>query len=148
MRAFYIIRVVWVFGQYGNNFVKTMLRLACEHDELSVVDDQLGAPTPAAAIAEAALSAALSSNPHFGVHHLESNPQVSWHGFAQEIFKQAQIQGLTDRLPHVRAVTSDAFPTVTKRPAYSKLAAGEQALFAPVAWQPALTEMLKQLPLE
>ncbi len=84
-----IIRTSWVFSAHGNNFVKTMLRLAQTRTELNVVDDQTGGPTPAAALAEACLVAAkaLVREPgKSGIYHFAGSPDVTWADFAYEIF--------------------------------------------------------------
>lgn len=85
-----MVRVSWVFGQHGANFVKTMLRLAAERDQLSVVSDQHGGPTAAVDIENVILGLALKNTHDFGVFHLSSNPEVSWYEFAQSIFSEAK----------------------------------------------------------
>ena len=125
-----ILRVSWVFGQYGNNFVKTMLRLAEQRSELSVVADQFGAPTPAAEIARVLVERAQDLRPEapVGIQHLESNPGVSWCDFAREIFRVADAEVT------VNAITSDQYPTKATRPKNSKLRSN---CFS-VEWQGAL----------
>jgi dTDP-4-dehydrorhamnose reductase len=149
-----VLRVSWVFGAVGNNFVKTMLRLAQTRDELSVVDDQFGAPTSAQCIAKALLDigekavAAKSDGFPWGVYHLPSNPGVTWHGFACEIFRQAKIEGLINKDVVVKPITSAEFPTPVKRPANSKLATAKLALLGDIAdcdWKLDLTDVLRQL---
>lgn len=93
-----IVRVSWVFGRFGNNFVKTMLKLGQERDELNIVNDQFGAPTPADKIANSLLKVALkysanSEDYDKGVHHLVSNPGVTWFEFAKVIFDHAISSG-------------------------------------------------------
>jgi len=121
-----ILRVSWVFGEYGNNFVKTMLRLAKDRDELSVVNDQFGAPTSAKAIAESLLD--IASNTNFGkqdfpwgLYHFQSEPGVTWSEFAKEIFSQAKENGILDKKMIVNPIGSDQFPTPVTRPLNSKL---------------------------
>jgi len=148
-----ILRVSWVFGVQGNNFVKTMLRLAEQRDELSIVDDQFGAPTSAKAIASTLL--AIIETKQFnhpdcpwGVYNLQSDPGVSWFGFAQEIFKQAQQLGLINKTMQLNAIPSSEFPTPVTRPANSKLAGHKlQQMFnlSPVNWQHDLQSMLKMI---
>ncbi|MCU7836457.1 MAG: dTDP-4-dehydrorhamnose reductase [gamma proteobacterium symbiont of Taylorina sp.] len=121
-----ILRVSWVFGVHGNNFVKTMLRLAEQRDELSIVDDQFGAPTSAQAIAKVLLDIIETkqfNQPDFawGLYNLQSDPGVSWFEFAREIFKQAQALGMIDKPMKLNAIPSSDFPTPVKRPANSKL---------------------------
>ena len=121
-----ILRGSWVFGEHGNNFVKTMLRLAEQRDELSIVDDQYGAPTSAKAISSCLL--AILENKQFnqpecpwGVYNLQSDPGVTWFGFAQEIFKQAKQLGIINKEMKLNPIPSSEFPTPVKRPANSKL---------------------------
>lgn len=121
-----ILRVSWVFGRYGNNFVKTMLRVGRERDELKVVNDQFGAPTGAAAIASVLL--AIAQHPQlgtdqlaWGVRHYSSEPGLTWYGFACHIFERAAARGVITRVPTVNPIDSAAYPTPVKRPANSKL---------------------------
>ena len=120
------LRVSWVFGEHGNNFVKTMLRLAKDRDELSVVNDQYGAPTSALAIAECLLDIVDKENfgkqdfP-WGLYHFQSDPGVTWYEFAKEIFSQAKESGILDKEMIVNPIGSEQFPTPVKRPLNSKL---------------------------
>jgi len=121
-----ILRVSWVFGEHGNNFVKTMLRLAQQRDELSIVNDQFGAPTSARAISNTLLN--ILQNKQFnqtscpwGIYNLQSDPGVSWFDFAQEIFAQAYEQGIIKSKITLNPIPSSQFPTPVKRPANSKL---------------------------
>ena len=121
-----ILRVSWVFGEQGNNFVKTMLRLAEQRDELSIVDDQFGAPTSAKAISQSLLAIIESEQFNqddcaWGVYNLQSDPGVNWFEFAREIFQQAHTLGLIDRPIKLNPIPSSEFPTPVKRPANSKL---------------------------
>lgn len=121
-----ILRVSWVFGEHGNNFVKTMLRLAKDRNELSVVNDQYGAPTAAAAIAECLLDIAEKSDfgePVFswGLYHYQSDPGVTWYEFSKTIFRQAKESGMLDKEMVVHPIRSAQFPTPVKRPLNSKL---------------------------
>ena len=119
-----ILRTAWVFCETGNNFVKTMLRLAQSRDELGVVADQFGGPTYAGDIANALIVMAValhSGNGHYGIYHFAGKPHVSWFQFASQIFKQAKAQKLFSKDIQVNAITSDQYPTPAKRPANSKL---------------------------
>lgn len=125
-----ILRVSWVFGRHGSNFVKTMLRVGREHDELNVVNDQFGAPTGAAAIAHVLL--AIARHPQlgtdqlaWGVRHFSSEPGLTWHAFARHIFERAFAQGMIGRVPTVNPINSAAYPTPVKRPANSKLSSSK-----------------------
>ncbi|WP_272002606.1 dTDP-4-dehydrorhamnose reductase [Roseovarius sp. ZX-A-9] len=113
-----ILRTSWVFSAHGNNFVKTMLRLGAERDRLTVVADQIGGPTPAAAIATACLHCAerLAAEPELsGTYHFTGRPDVSWAEFARAIFA---IAGLT---VEVADIPSADYPTPARRPANSRL---------------------------
>ncbi len=122
----FILRVSWVFGEQGNNFVKTMLKLAEQRDELSIVDDQFGAPTSAKAISQTLLTILESDQFNqddcaWGVYNLQSDPRVNWFEFAREIFKQAHSIGLIDKSIKLNPIPSSEFPTPVKRPTNSKL---------------------------
>ncbi|MFD1881908.1 dTDP-4-dehydrorhamnose reductase [Paracoccus pacificus] len=113
-----ILRTSWVFSPFGNNFVKTMLRLGRERDALSIVADQIGGPTPAGDIAAALVAMGrqmLDGRGIAGTYHFAGTPDVSWADFAREIFRQA---GLTPKVTDIRTVD---YPTPAKRPANSRL---------------------------
>ena len=115
-----IIRTSWLYSTFGNNFVKTMLRLGKERGELNVVFDQVGSPTYAADLAKAILaiidnSAKNEKNFVPGIYHFSNEGVASWFDFAREIFDSAEIEC------NVKPVLSDQFPTPTKRPHYSVL---------------------------
>ena len=113
-----ILRTSWVFSSHGNNFVKTMMRLGAERDELSIVADQIGGPTPAADIASALRVMAntmLSDRKAGGIYHFSGAPDISWAGFAREIFTAADLDC------HVREIATADYPTPARRPANSRL---------------------------
>ena len=118
-----IIRTAWVFSEYGNNFMKTMLRLGAERDELSIVGDQIGCPTYAQDLAKAivaALPKVESNQWEYGVYHYCGDSACSWYEFAEEIFKQAKEFGF--KVPNrINSITTADYPTPAKRPAYSVL---------------------------
>ncbi|MDW6003219.1 dTDP-4-dehydrorhamnose reductase [Vibrio mangrovi] len=120
-----ILRTSWVFGEYGHNFVKTMLRLAQEKDTLGIVNDQWGAPTYAGDIASALLTIAEAiyhDRPvSYGVYHFSGHPYVTWFEFASSIFHHAQEKGMLRCIPHLNPLTTEQFPTKAKRPANSRL---------------------------
>lgn len=126
-----IIRTAWVFSEYGNNFVKTMLRLGAEREELSVVADQVGCPTYAGHIADAIIALLpLLKQPGFdgwGTHHFGGDRAVSWHQFAQAIFAEAVDQGCLPQAPRVLPITTEQYPTPARRPGYSVLDSGSLA---------------------
>ncbi|WP_100637695.1 dTDP-4-dehydrorhamnose reductase [Marinomonas sp. ef1] len=118
-----ILRTAWVFSEYGNNFVKTMVRLAKERDELSVVADQYGCPTYAGDLAKAILHIC-EQHDHgkvltWGIYHYCGDTPTSWHGFARAIFYRAEALGVIDKSPQLKAISSDLYPTPAKRPEYS-----------------------------
>jgi dTDP-4-dehydrorhamnose reductase len=119
-----IFRTSWVYAPRGNNFPKTILRLAQERDTLSIVDDQIGAPTSAALIAEASLVAlrvTIASDTNWGLYHLTASGSVSWFGFAQKIIAEAEMRGLLARQPKLLSISSSNYQQAAKRPLNSKL---------------------------
>lgn len=121
----FIFRVSWVYGIYGNNFLKTILRLAKERPELKIVNDQIGAPTASADIAEATLK--IMQDPQFldkaGLYHMSPYGKTSWFGFTQKILElavkeQSRFNIMTQS---VLPITSDQFPSAAKRPKNSLL---------------------------
>ncbi|MGI2830724.1 dTDP-4-dehydrorhamnose reductase [Vibrio alginolyticus] len=119
-----ILRTAWVFGEHGNNFVKTMLRLAANRDELSIVGDQFGGPTYAGDIAEALVEIAKTiSNDkpvEYGVYHYSGLPHVSWYEFADAIFNAAVKERIVNK-PKLSSIATEQYPTPAKRPSNSKL---------------------------
>lgn len=112
-----IIRTAWLYSEFGNNFVKTMLRLAREKGELKVVADQIGTPTYAADLAAAIVKIVTNEfvADRTGVYHFSNEGICSWYDFAREIVAQAGIEA------SVEALTTAQYPTKAKRPAYSVL---------------------------
>lgn len=127
--AHLIFRTAWVYAARGNNFLRTMLRLAGERAQLRVVADQIGAPTPARWIAEATAAAitrwrALDAEPRRaldGVYHMVARGQCSWCEFAEAIMQEAGARRLLTHLPSVLPIPTSAWPTRAQRPAYSVL---------------------------
>ncbi len=116
-----ILRTAWVYAAHSANFLRTMLRLAAERDELRVVADQVGAPTPAAWIADATAGMLHRGIEHSGTWHLTQAGETSWHGFASAIMEEAHALGLLARKPTVLPITTADYPTPARRPAYSVL---------------------------
>ncbi|MBE8564356.1 dTDP-4-dehydrorhamnose reductase [Vibrio sp. OPT20] len=120
-----ILRTAWVFGENGNNFVKTMLRLGETRDALSIVGDQFGGPTFAGDIAstliQIAKRIAQGSEVEYGVYHYSGLPHVSWFDFANAIFDVAVQQKVLVNKPALTSITTDQYPTSTKRPSNSRL---------------------------
>ena len=118
-----IIRTAWVYSEYGNNFLKTMLRLGADRDELSIVGDQIGCPTYAQDIAKSIVSI-LSfldlKGSSSGIYHYCGDEPCSWYDFARAIFLEAEVRGL--KTPsYVKSITTADYPTPAIRPAYSVL---------------------------
>jgi len=112
-----IIRTSWVYSSYGKNFVKTMMRLGAERDELNVVSDQIGAPTYAANLAHAVVDIISTSYTPDApeIHHFSNSGSCSWYEFAREIMKLAELKC------KVHPISTSQYPTKAKRPAYSLL---------------------------
>ena len=116
-----ILRTAWVYALHGHNFLRTMLRLAGERDELRVVADQVGCPTPAWLIADVTATILRQGLVKPGVRHLVTQGQTSWHGFADAIMDEAFERGLLTHKPRVMPITTAEFPTPAQRPACSVL---------------------------
>ncbi|MCF7504183.1 dTDP-4-dehydrorhamnose reductase [Vibrio sp. L3-7] len=120
-----ILRTAWVFGENGNNFVKTMLRLGENRDALSIVGDQFGGPTYAGDIASTLIQIAKritqSDAVEYGVYHYSGLPHVSWFDFANAIFDVAVEQGVLVKKPSLISITTEEYPTPAKRPSNSRL---------------------------
>ena len=121
-----IFRTAWVYAARGHNFLRTMLRVGAERDTLRVVDDQIGAPTPARLIADVTAHVVaqwcLDETPdRDGIYHLVAAGQTSWCSFARAIFERAQTAGLIEPAPTVQAIRTDEYPTRATRPAWSVL---------------------------
>jgi dTDP-4-dehydrorhamnose reductase len=135
---YFIVRTSWVYGMYGSNFVKTMLKLAGERDSLKVVDDQIGSPTYTLDLAQFLLE--LVTTDHYGVFHASNTGVCSWYEFAKAIFEE---RGLNVR---VEPCTTEEFPRPAPRPAYSVLDHGAIRAhgFRPLrSWREALGNFLK-----
>ncbi|MEI7342870.1 dTDP-4-dehydrorhamnose reductase [Pectobacterium brasiliense] len=138
-----IVRTAWVFSEYGNNFVKTMLRLAKERDALGIVADQRGCPTYAGDLAQAIISF-LEKNAEGGIYHYFGDKEVSWYEFAQAIFSAAVQKPLLNKAPILTPITTAQYPTPAHRPAYSTLA-GEKTKALGIAlsdWKRALKKII------
>jgi dTDP-4-dehydrorhamnose reductase len=116
-----IFRTAWVYAAHGSNFLRTMLRLAAERDELRVVADQIGSPTPAALIADASAKILQRPSSISGTWHLTASGETSWCGFAEAIVESAHARGLIARRPRIIPITTADYPTPAARPAYSVL---------------------------
>ncbi len=146
-----ILRVSWVFGRIGSSFVDTMLRLAGERHEISVVDDQIGAPSPAVEIASAIRRIATvgdSRENAWGTYHFSTMPALSWCQFARAIIDAGMESGLLASRPAVHAIRSSEWPTKALRPRNSSLDSARLAeifnLERP-AWEPSLQAYVESL---
>jgi dTDP-4-dehydrorhamnose reductase len=111
----YIIRTAWLYGKNGNNFGKTILKLASSNDELKVVDDQLGQPTWTKDLANKIIELVETKAP-FGNYHGTSSGQVTWYGLARSLFKLSKLDP-----ERIKPVTTEFFPRPAPRPSYSVL---------------------------
>lgn len=121
-----IFRTSWVYAAHGNNFLRTMMRLALQREELTVVQDQFGAPTSAELIADVtalAIWAYQREQMPSGLYHLTASGQASWHDFARYIVQQMLANGMTPSVQpdSVRPIPAADYPTPTQRPMYSHL---------------------------
>lgn len=148
-----IFRTSWVYAARGGNFAKTMLRLARERDELTVVDDQFGAPTGAELLADVtahALRALRANKGKSGIYHVAAAGETSWYGYARFVLEQVQHLGqeLKAGPSNVRPVPTAAFPTPARRPANSRLDTRKFSeafgLILP-AWQQGVARMLQEI---
>jgi dTDP-4-dehydrorhamnose reductase len=136
----FIIRISWVFGKNGNNFVKTMLKLGNERKELSVVSDQIGSPTYTRDLSR--LIVDMIETDKYGIYHATNEGECSWYEFSKEIFKQANIE------INVKPVSTSQYPTRAKRPHNSTLSKQSLVkngfkLLSP--WQDAVKRYLKEI---
>lgn len=113
LKKYFIVRISWVFGEHGNNFVKTMLRLGKERKELNVVADQYGSPTYTADLAPLLIE--MIKTDKYGIYHATNEGVCSWADFAEEIFKVAAMN------VKVNHIATDEYPTKAKRPLNSRL---------------------------
>jgi len=143
-----VLRTSWVFSSHGNNFVRTMLRLAAEREVLGVVADQFGKPTSAAEIARLTLGVLSEAGGYWGVYHLAQPETISWHGFAEAIFDEARKQGVLLKAGEVRAIGTADYPTPAKRPANSELHCDKLELVFGVrirSWRESLADAIGEI---
>jgi dTDP-4-dehydrorhamnose reductase len=146
-----IFRTSWVYGPHGRNFLLTMLRLGRERDQLKIVDDQFGAPTSSAAIADATRAAVeravTGGTIHSGVYHMTCGGETTWFGFAKEIFA-VQEQQAASKSPQIIPIASREYPVPAMRPANSVLSNQKLQSFFGIAlpdWQRALVKTMMAL---
>lgn len=132
---YFIVRISWVFGENGNNFVKTMLRLGKERDEVNVVADQIGSPTYTADLAELLCDMVVTEK--YGTYHATNEGVCSWAEFAEEIFRQTGIKTKVNR------IKTAAYPTKAKRPINSRMSK-EKLVWAGFCKMPSWQEAVKK----
>jgi len=140
IEQFFIVRISWVFGLNGNNFIKTMLRLAESRDELNVVGDQYGSPTYTFDLARLLIDMIQSNK--YGIYHASNEGYCSWAEFAKEIFKQA------NKKVKVNAISTEEYPTRAVRPKNSRISKEKLSAkgFQPLPkWEDALQHYIKEL---
>lgn len=143
-----ILRTSWVFSAHGHNFVKTMLRLGAEREQLGVVADQLGKPTSANELARVTLKILPHLNQQWGTYHLAQPEVTSWHGFAEAIFDTARELGVALKVQQVNKIGTADYPTPVQRPANSALycAKIEQTFGVAIRpWQASLVDVVERL---
>lgn len=142
-----IIRTSWLYSRYGNNFVKTMLRLMAESDALSVVEDQIGSPTSTDSLARL-IFAMIQKRDYQGIYHWTDGGSISWFEFAQQIQGQALQAGILSKAIPITPITTSEYPTPAKRPAYSVLdrsRALEEFEWLVLDWEQKLAEVIAEL---
>jgi dTDP-4-dehydrorhamnose reductase len=140
-----IIRTAWVVSAGGANFVNTMIRLASERPEISVVDDQIGCPSSATDIAETLLFVAENPNATYGTWHFVNGGEASWFDLAARIFANMQQRGLTT--PALNAISTSQYPTPARRPSNSRLSTAaiqRDFVIAPRHWHDAIDAILAE----
>ena len=116
-----VLRTAWVYAARGQNFLRTALKLAREREEIRIVNDQVGSPTPARWLAVATALALARRFDAQGAWHVVADGECSWHEFAQAILGDALVAGVLERAPRLVGIASHEFPTRARRPAYSRL---------------------------
>ena len=140
LNRYFIVRIAWVFGVNGNNFIKTMLRLGKAHGAVSVVNDQIGSPTYTYDLAK--LCVQMIQTNKYGIYHATNEGLCSWYEFACEIFKQAGMN------VEVTPVDSTKFPVKAKRPSNSRMSKAmldKNGFNRLPTWQDALSRYLKEI---
>lgn len=151
--AFVNFRTCWVVSSHGANFVKTMLRLGAEKDEIKVVADQFGAPTSARVLADATTKAvqqgmAQGFEAVHGTYHVACKGETTWHGFATEIHRQARAAGLPIKTKTIHAIPTSDYPTPARRPKNSRFDCRkfEKTFGMPLPpWQDELAQIIREL---
>jgi dTDP-4-dehydrorhamnose reductase len=138
----FILRTSWLYSEYGSNFMKTMMRLGAERDELSVVYDQVGTPTYALDLAAVILHLIEAHSIEYGIYNYSNEGVASWYDFAKAIFEEASIE------VNVKPIRSSSYPTPARRPNYSvldKTKIKEQFSIEVPHWRDSLKQAVKAL---
>ncbi|MGB1307422.1 MAG: dTDP-4-dehydrorhamnose reductase [Oceanihabitans sp.] len=142
LESYFIIRTSWLYSVFGNNFVKTMIRLAKEKEKLQVVNNQIGSPTYALDLARFIMHIVQNNSTNYGLYHYSNQGEISWYTFAKSIFEMSNI---TIKLEPIKSVN---YPTPAKRPAYSVLnttkARNTFAIEIPF-WKESLKQVIKSI---
>jgi dTDP-4-dehydrorhamnose reductase len=143
----YVVRTGWVYSEHGNNFVKTILRLAREREQLTIVADQVGTPTYAHHLAQM-IWRLLALRPAQKIWHFSDAGVASWYDFAVAIVDEAVKLNLLELAPVIKPITTADYPTPARRPSYSvldKTSSWQEFDLVPVHWRSALVSMLRAL---
>ena len=146
-----IFRTSWVYSAHGNNFIRTVLRLAREHESLDIVADQFGAPTAAELIAEItrlAIAAHDGGALSGGIYHLAAAGETSWHGLACHVGERARADGVTLKVKRINAIPTEAYPRPAARPRNSRLNTAELSAklgYRFPAWQVHVDRVIDEL---
>lgn len=143
-----ILRTAWLYGPNGNNFVRTMLRLFWERDEVRIVADQWGSPTLAGDLADAMLQIITRETIQYGTFHFTNEGRTNWFEFASQILEQARKDHLLDREVRILPIATEQYPTRALRPANAYLSKEKIKEIFKIRirpWQDALSEMIARL---
>ncbi|MDQ6960045.1 MAG: dTDP-4-dehydrorhamnose reductase [Mariprofundaceae bacterium] len=143
-----VLRTSWVFSAHGNNFVKTMLRLAAEREELGIVADQHGCPTSSAELARGIMRVLETDHDIWGAFHFCQPEPTTWYGFAVAIFDEAKQQGISLKIKQVKPLVTSDYPTPAARPANSVMDCSrfESTFdFQIRSWRESLSEVIREL---
>jgi len=146
LQKFFILRVSWVFGKNGNNFVKTILKLAKEKETLNVVADQTGCPTSAQNIAEVIYKICISNNTSYGIYHYTNSGQITWYEFANRILEIAK-KNTQVKTTEIKAISTSEYKCNAIRPKFSVLSCkkiNNTFNIEQSSWEPFLEEVIKE----
>jgi len=144
----FIIRISWLYGIHGNNFVKIMLKLFAERDALNIVADQIGSPTYAKVLAENVVNLIKGGSEKYGIYHYSDEGKISWYDFAQKIKEYGKEFNLVSKNVKLTPIPTLDYPTPAKRPAFSLMSkdkAKRELKFKISSWEDNLYEFFKEL---